>query len=85
MDRAKTAPSANEDSPGGLLGYAEFVSELKQWIATARLQSALTFNRELILLYWASGVTSSRGNEAKVGAPGSSLVSRTISAGPFPR
>jgi predicted nuclease of restriction endonuclease-like (RecB) superfamily len=35
--------------------YARFLSELKQRIRTARLQAALSVNRELILLYWEIG------------------------------
>jgi len=57
MDRAKAgaAPSANEGSPYEPIGYAELVSDLKQRIAAARLQAALSVNRELILLYWGIG------------------------------
>ena len=38
-----------------LNGYPEFLGELKQRIATARLNAARTVNRELILLYWDIG------------------------------
>jgi len=35
--------------------YVEFVTELKQRIASARLHAALAVNRDLILLYWDIG------------------------------
>lgn len=38
-----------------LNGYPEFLGELKQRIAVARLHAARTVNREMILLYWDIG------------------------------
>lgn len=35
--------------------YPAFLAELKQRIRTARLQAALSVNRELVLLYWSIG------------------------------
>jgi hypothetical protein len=35
--------------------YVEFVTELKQRIASARLHAARAVNRDLILLYWDIG------------------------------
>jgi predicted nuclease of restriction endonuclease-like (RecB) superfamily len=49
------ARRAGRNLPIEPLGYAELVSELKQRIAAARLQAALSVNRELILLYWGIG------------------------------
>ncbi len=36
-------------------GYTEFLAELKNEIATARVRAALSVNRELVLLYWNIG------------------------------
>jgi predicted nuclease of restriction endonuclease-like (RecB) superfamily len=38
-----------------LPGYAEFLTDLKQRIRTARVRAALAVNRELVLLYWSIG------------------------------
>ena len=35
--------------------YSAFLAELKQRIRSARLQAALSVNRELVLLYWSIG------------------------------
>ena len=48
MKKAKTTALA-------LKGYPEFLGELKQRIASARLHAARAVNRELIPLYWDIG------------------------------
>src|SRR2546429_2798931 len=52
------APSASRKGGGaaeGSLGYGALLSDLKQRISSARLQTSLAVNRELILLYWNVG------------------------------
>lgn len=53
MDQGKSG--TRRSTPGDPQGYADLVFELKQRITAARLQAALSVNRELILLYWGIG------------------------------
>jgi predicted nuclease of restriction endonuclease-like (RecB) superfamily len=38
-----------------LKGYEKFLGELKERIRSAQLKAAVSFNRELVLLYWQIG------------------------------
>src|SRR5690348_5539982 len=45
----------SSDSPISLLGYEQFLGELKQRIRSAQVRAGVAVNRELVLLYWGIG------------------------------
>lgn len=52
VSRRRASASDSASVPDG---YATLVSDLKKRIADARLRTALSVNRELVLLYWSIG------------------------------
>lgn len=64
-----------------LKGYEKFLGELKERIRSAQLKAAVSVNRELVLLYWQIGGTSSRGRKNMAGVRRSSTSLLATSAG----
>lgn len=54
-NRETNRKPARRSSPVLPAAYAEFLSNLKNQIAAARVQAAVAVNRELVLLYWRIG------------------------------
>ena len=54
--------------------YAQFLADLKSRIQAAQLRASITVNREVVLLYWRSAVTSLIGSKRKAGELKSSIA-----------
>lgn len=53
--RATAKATALTTNPNQLLGYDDFLRDLKDRIRTAQVRAALSVNQELVLLYWQIG------------------------------
>jgi predicted nuclease of restriction endonuclease-like (RecB) superfamily len=51
----ENTPKLSKSSRSDIVGYEDFLAELKTRICTAQLRAAVAVNKELVLLYWQIG------------------------------
>ncbi|BCL34366.1 YhcG family protein [Nostoc sp. MS1] len=51
----ENTPRLSKSSKSDIVGYEDFLAELKTRISTAQLRAAVAVNKELVLLYWQIG------------------------------
>ena len=55
-ERKRNSVAANRDADASeIVGYGEFLEELKRHIREVQVRATLAVNRELVLLYWQIG------------------------------
>jgi hypothetical protein len=68
-DGPKTQRAANKTTNVVPKGYEELLGQLKERILSAQLRASVAVNREMAVLYWQIGATSSPGRNARDGVP----------------